>query len=222
MIRLGLTFLLVALTAPVKAQEAEPKSEDQKVFYLLGASLGQNLSIFSPSRAELGFVKQGLDDYIEGKKLKVDPAVYNPKIRALAEKRQASKAAVEKKKGAEYAAAAAKEKGAVKEKSGLVFIPLVEGKGNSPKASDRVKVHYEGTLVDGTVFDSSVKRGTPAEFPLGGVIPCWTEAVQKMKPGGKAKLICPSSIAYGDSGRPPQIPGGATLVFEVQLLEILK
>ena len=85
-----------------------------------------------------------------------------------------------------------------------------------------VKVHYHGTFPDGKVFDSSVERGTPAEFPLSGVIPCWTEGVQKLKVGGKAKLICPSKTAYGDQGAGGAIPGGATLVFEVELLEILK
>ncbi|HEX8908988.1 MAG TPA: FKBP-type peptidyl-prolyl cis-trans isomerase, partial [Anaeromyxobacteraceae bacterium] len=91
-----------------------------------------------------------------------------------------------------------------------------------PKETDTVKVHYTGTLIDGKVFDSSVKRGQPAEFPLNQVIKCWTEGVAKMKVGGKAKLVCPSSIAYGDEGRPPTIPGGATLVFEVELLDVKK
>ena len=87
-------------------------------------------------------------------------------------------------------------------------------------ATDSVRVHYVGTLVDGKEFDSSVKRGQPAEFPLNQVIPCWTEGLQRMRVGGKARLVCPSSIAYGAQGRPPVIPGGATLVFEVELLGI--
>ncbi len=124
----------------------------------------------------------------------------------------------EKARGAAYADKAVAE-GAKKFDSGLVYKDLTEGKGASPAATSTVKVHYKGTLVDGTEFDSSYKRGTPAEFPLNGVIPCWTEGLQKMKPGGKAQLICPSSIAYGDFGR-PSIPGGATLVFEVELLEV--
>jgi FKBP-type peptidyl-prolyl cis-trans isomerase FkpA len=87
-------------------------------------------------------------------------------------------------------------------------------------ATSNVKVNYKGTFIDGTEFDSSAKNGQPAEFPLNQVIACWTEGVQKMKVGGKAQLVCPSDIAYGDQGRPPQIPGGATLVFEVELLEV--
>jgi FKBP-type peptidyl-prolyl cis-trans isomerase FkpA len=110
--------------------------------------------------------------------------------------------------------------GAVRTASGLVYRELNAGTGPSPKATDMVKVHYRGTLVDGTEFDSSYKRNEPATFPLNQVIPCWTEAVQKMKVGGKAQLVCPSSIAYGDRGSPPEIPGGATLIFEIELFGI--
>jgi FKBP-type peptidyl-prolyl cis-trans isomerase FkpA len=119
-----------------------------------------------------------------------------------------------------YLEKAAKEKNAQKTNSGLIYQQIKAGTGAQPKASDIVKVHYTGTLIDGKEFDSSVKRGQPAEFPLGQVIPCWTEGVGKMKVGGKAKLVCPSDIAYGDQGRPPIIPGGATLVFEVELLDV--
>ena len=114
---------------------------------------------------------------------------------------------------------AAAEPGAQKTASGLIYRELTPGTGASPKATDTVKVHYRGTLVDGTEFDSSYKRNEPAQFGLNGVIPCWTEGVQKMKTGGKAMLICPSNLAYGDQGR-PSIPGGATLIFEIELLEI--
>ncbi|HEX4986215.1 MAG TPA: FKBP-type peptidyl-prolyl cis-trans isomerase [Burkholderiales bacterium] len=106
--------------------------------------------------------------------------------------------------------------------SGALITTIKEGKGPSPKATDTVKVHYTGTLVDGTVFDSSVQRGQPATFPLSKVIKCWTEGLQEIKVGGKAKLVCPASIAYGDRGSPPVIKSGATLVFEVELLEIVR
>ncbi len=115
---------------------------------------------------------------------------------------------------------AAAEPGAVKTSSGLIYTELRPGTGASPKASDTVKVNYRGTLTDGSEFDSSYKRNEPTEFPLDGVIPCWTEGVQRMKVGGKSRLVCPSSIAYGDGGRPPVIPGGATLVFEIELLSV--
>ena len=105
--------------------------------------------------------------------------------------------------------------------SGLVFQSLVDGKGAAPAATDVVKVHYRGTFPDsGKEFDSSYKRGEPIEFPLSGVIPCWTEGVQKMKPGGKAKLVCPPNIAYGARGAGGVIPPNATLVFEVELLAV--
>ena len=116
--------------------------------------------------------------------------------------------------------AAAKEDGAVTSSSGLVYRSLKEGSGASPKASDTVKVHYRGTLADGREFDSSYARGTPLEFPLNRVIPCWTEGVQRIKLGGKAKLTCPAAIAYGSRGAGGVIPPNATLVFEVELLGI--
>ena len=123
---------------------------------------------------------------------------------------------------ADLAAIAAKEKGAIVTPSGLVYRSLREGRGANPTAADTVTVHYRGTLANGTEFDSSYKRNEPAQFPLGGVIPCWTEGVQRMKPGGKAQLVCPAAIAYGSRGASGVIPPNATLKFEVELLEIAK
>lgn len=120
----------------------------------------------------------------------------------------------------DVAASAAKEPGAVVTKSGLVYRALKEGTGASPAATDTVRVHYKGTFPDGREFDSSYKRGQPAEFPLNGVIPCWTEGVQRMKAGGKAKLTCPPSIAYGQRGAGGVIPPNATLQFEIELLGV--
>jgi FKBP-type peptidyl-prolyl cis-trans isomerase FkpA len=126
---------------------------------------------------------------------------------------------VEVKASESFLATAAAAPGAQKLESGLVYLEVAPGSGASPTSTDTVKVHYHGTLRDGAVFDSSVERGTPAQFPLAGVIPCWTEGVQKMMVGGKSKLVCPSDTAYGDAGQGP-IPGGAALVFEVELLGI--
>ena len=117
-------------------------------------------------------------------------------------------------------AAAAKEAGAVVTPSGLVYRSLKDGAGASPSASDKVKVHYRGTFPDGKEFDSSYKRNEAIEFPLSGVIKCWTEGVQRMKVGGKAKLTCPPAIAYGERGAGGVIPPNATLLFEVELLAI--
>jgi FKBP-type peptidyl-prolyl cis-trans isomerase FkpA len=117
---------------------------------------------------------------------------------------------------------AAQEPGAVRTESGLIYQELKAGTGSSPRAWDTVMAHYRGTTIDGKEFDSSYKRGEPEMFPLGDVIPCWTEGLQRMKVGGKARLVCPPALAYGDRGVPPDIAGGATLVFEVELVDIRK
>lgn len=120
-----------------------------------------------------------------------------------------------------YLEKAAAEPGAEKTASGLIYKEITPGTGPMPAASNKVRVHYRGTLVDGTQFDSSYDRNEPLEIPLTGVIPCWTEGVQKMRVGGKSQLVCPSTIAYGPLGRPPAIPGGAALIFEVELLGVV-
>jgi FKBP-type peptidyl-prolyl cis-trans isomerase len=181
--------------------------------------LGRNLSTFNLNAAQLEVVKTGLVDQALGNKPKVDLQVYAAKVGEMAQTRQATAARVEKEKGKAYADTIAKQPGAQRMSSGLIYIPIKEGKGESPKVTDVVKVHYHGTLVDGSVFDSSVERKEPAEFALNRVVPCWAEGLQKMKPGGKAKLVCPASLAYGEAPR-PKIPSGSTLIFEVELLEI--
>ena len=117
-------------------------------------------------------------------------------------------------------ARAAAEKGAVVTDSGLVFRSLTEGKGAAPAATDTVRVHYRGTFPDGREFDSSYKRGEPASFPLNRVIKCWTEGLQRMKVGGKARLTCPAAIAYGERGAGSDVPPNAILMFEVELLGV--
>ena len=126
----------------------------------------------------------------------------------------------QKDAGAAFLAETAKKPGVQKTASGLLYEIVKAGDGPKPAATDLVKVHYKGTLIDGKEFDSSYKRDMPAEFPLNGVIPCWTEGLQLMKPGGKATLYCPSDIAYGERGFPPVIPPGATLVFDVELISV--
>lgn len=197
-------------------------SEDEKTAYAAGVMLGKNLAPLNLKPAELEAAKRGLADAAAGKTPVVDLQTYGPKLQALIQSRMATRSQGEKDKGKAYAESAAKDAGATANPSGLVFKSLQAGKGPSPKATDTVRVHYRGTLIDGTEFDSSIQRGQPTEFQLNAVVPCWTEGVQKMKVGEKARLVCPSEIAYGDAGRPPTIPGGATLVFEVELLEIKK
>ena len=204
------------------AAAPEPANDEQKTLYALGAAISQSLGPFTLNESELEFVKAGLVDGVLKHPQKVDLQVYGPKIQQMQQVRATALAEVEKKAGAGFLAKAAAESGAKKTESGAIVTPIKEGKGATPKATDTAKVHYHGTLIDGTVFDSSVKRGEPATFPLNQVIKCWTEAVQLIKVGGKSKLVCPSGIAYGDRGSPPVIKPGATLIFEVELLDIVK
>jgi FKBP-type peptidyl-prolyl cis-trans isomerase len=212
--------VVAALVGPVHA--ADPQTEDQKTLYALGLALSRNLAPFELSEEELGFVTQGMSDGVLNREKKVDAQAYQPKIQAFARDRQAAAAEKEKTAGKDYLAKAEKESGVEKLPSGLLYKETQAGSGKQPAPTDRVKVHYNGTLTDGTVFDSSVQRGQPATFPLNGVIKCWTEGVQRMKVGGKSRLICPPDIAYGDRGAPPLIKPGATLVFDVELLEIVE
>lgn len=202
------------------AEEAQLETEEQKTLYALGVTLSGNLVAFDLSPDEVKIVNQGLTDGALGNEPKVDVAAQRANFQKLVQSRLEATAAKEKEKSAAYLEKAGKQDGVVKSDSGLIYKEVKAGDGASPKATDRVTVHYHGTRIDGTVFDSSVDRGSPATFPLNGVIPCWTEGVQKMKKGGKAQLVCPSEIAYGDRGSPPTIKPGATLIFDVELLEV--
>ena len=219
---LVLTLLFVAAVADAAAAPPELKTEEQKTLYALGLVLAQNLGAFALNATELEIVKAGLTDGVTNKDKKVDLQTYGPKIQELQKARVTAAAVPERKAGQAYVEKAAAEKGAVKTPSGAVVTTLKPGTGPAPAAGDKVKVHYQGTLTDGTVFDSSIQRGEPVTFPLNGVIKCWTEGVQQMKVGGKSRLVCPADTAYGDRGAPPKIKPGATLVFEVELLEIVK
>jgi FKBP-type peptidyl-prolyl cis-trans isomerase FkpA len=220
--------LLILLPVVLMAQAPPPKpaaaptssmTDDEKTIYSVGLSISRSLSPLDLSPAELELVKRAISDAAAGKPA-VDLDTWGPKIQAFAGARGARLAGREKASSKAYLEKAAAEPGATKMDSGLIYKESKAGAGASPKATDTVKVHYRGTLTNGTEFDSSYKRNEPAQFGLNQVIKCWTEGVQKMKVGGKATLVCPSDIAYGDAGHPPTIPGGATLVFEIELLEI--
>jgi FKBP-type peptidyl-prolyl cis-trans isomerase FkpA len=197
----------------LQARAQELKTEDDKTIYALGLSIGRTLKNYDLTPAELEILKKGLTDASTNVKPAVELEKYGPRFQQFAKSRQ-------ERVGKRFLEDAAKEKGATRLPSGVIYKELAPGKGPSPKATDQVKVNYRGTLTSGTEFDSSYKRGQPATFPLNGVISCWTEGVQKMKVGGKAQLVCPSDTAYGETGSPPTIPPNATLVFEIELLGI--
>ncbi len=186
-------------------------TEDQKTIYALGLSIYKSIATFNLTPAEYELVKKGMADAAAGKPA-LDLDVQGPKLQPLATARTkaASKAYLDK---------AALQPGAVRLPSGVIYREERAGTGASPTAIDSVKVNYRGTLTNGTEFDSSYKRNEPITFKLTGVIACWTEGVQKMKPGGKAMLTCPAELAYGDRGQ-PGIPPGSTLIFDIELLAV--
>lgn len=212
-----LAALLLASTS-LYAAEVPALTESQKTLYAIGQSVARSLTVFDLTPAEFEVVRQGLMDARTGINSSFEPSAYNGKIQELAKDRRKISGDKQVGAGKEFLEKAAREKGAITTASGMVYTSLNEGKGDSPKSDDVVKVHYRGTLIDGKEFDSSYKRGKPLEFKLDNVIKCWTEGVQKMKPGGKAKLVCPANLAYGENGAGELILPGATLAFEVELL----
>lgn len=218
------TLLLMISACSKEAVTADValETENQKTLYAIGMIISNQLQTFALSEEELAPIVQGMTDGIKGEPSQVDMGIYEAKINELVAERSAIVAAKEAAASDSYLKQFESDESIVKTASGALVKMLEEGTGASPEAGDTVMVHYEGTLIDGTVFDSSLSRGSPATFPLSGVIPCWTEGLQKIKVGGKAQLICPANTAYGERGAPPKIGPGATLIFEVNLLEIKK
>ena len=217
-----ITLLLMTSACSKEAVTADValETENQKTLYAIGMIISNQLQTFALSEEELAPIVQGMMDGIKGEPSQVDMGVYEAKINELVAERSAIVAAKEAAASNSYLEQFESDESIVKTASGALVKMLAEGTGETPVAGDTVMVHYEGTLIDGTVFDSSLSRGSPATFPLSGVIPCWTEGLQKIKVGGKAQLICPANTAYGERGVPPKIGPGATLIFEVNLLEI--
>jgi FKBP-type peptidyl-prolyl cis-trans isomerase FkpA len=232
----GAVCTLALLTSAASAEESEAREReerrsrmenvgDREIFYALGALLGVRVAGMGLSEKEQWVVRQGFADAAAGKKLKLrdpDLELWGPRVDAAMARRVNPKVTAEKDRGAAFARKAAAEEGAQVLPSGVVVRTLKPGQGPNPAPTDRVRVNYEGKLIDGTKFDASADHGGPAELRLDQVIRCWGDGVPKMRVGEKMRLICPSSVAYGDQGRPPQIPGGATLIFEIDLLSLEK
>lgn len=217
-------LLLCSMATPaLPADEPVLETDDQKILYTLGVAISRNLAMFEFDEAELALVQAGMADGVMGREPRVAPDVYGPQIDPMLQARMTELVEKEKLAGQAFCASAGQEPGAETTASGLVYLELSPGDGPMPGPGDTVKVHYHGTLPDGTVFDTSLEgeNPMPATFSLAGVIRCFSEGIQKMKVGGKSKLTCPSDLAYGDRGSPPGIRPGATLQFEVQLVEIV-
>jgi FKBP-type peptidyl-prolyl cis-trans isomerase FkpA len=197
---------------PAAASPAQLQTEDEKILYSVGYQFAKSNGFLAMSPGEIEALKRGIADASGGVEPAVDTDLYGRKMQAYTRSRQ-------EKANALFLEKAAQEKGAQKLPSGVIYKELQAGKGPSPKATDTVGVHYRGTLITGEEFDSSYKRNQVAEFPLNGVIRCWTEGLQKMKVGGKAKLVCPAVTAYGERAR-TKIPANSVLQFEVELVSI--
>jgi FKBP-type peptidyl-prolyl cis-trans isomerase FkpA len=220
-----LSFLFGTLVAGSGTAQT-PQTDEQKTVYALGLAVAQNLRAFDLTPDEVKMVAAGLTAGLTNQKPLVDVKDYQEKLDALAATRSAGRAKGEREASTKFMADAANQKGAQKKTSGLVYLETKAGSGENPTAKDKVTVHYTGKLRDGTVFDSSIARGQPADFPLARMIPCWLEGLQLMKPGGKAVITCPADLAYGDEGIPPgsgdRIPPGAALQFDVELISVEK
>jgi FKBP-type peptidyl-prolyl cis-trans isomerase FkpA len=219
--------LLISSLALVSCNSNDPRkvtleSEDDKTFYAMGYMLGGNLQRLSLSDKELSALHKGVAMAAKNEKSEVDMGKYQARIQEVFKARMDKVAETEKKAGSAFIEKFVKDENATKTESGLAYKVIKEGTGASPAADDVVEVHYHGTLTDGTVFDSSVERGKTISFPLNRVIKGWTEGLQTMKEGGKSKFVIPSDLAYGEAGAPPKIPGGATLIFEVELFKVTK
>jgi FKBP-type peptidyl-prolyl cis-trans isomerase FklB len=193
---------------------------EDSLAYALGVSIGENLKQSGFDELNTAAMNQALKDVYGGDSTRMSVEDATMIINDFMMAKTEAEAAGAKQAGQDFLAENAEREGVITTASGLQYEVITEGTGASPSATDQVTVHYHGTLIDGTVFDSSVDRGQPATFPLNGVIPGWTEGLQFMKEGGKTKLFIPSDLAYGDQGAGELIGPGATLIFEVELIKV--
>lgn len=214
-------IVLVVLAAAPAALAADPEltTEQQRTLYALGVSLHRYVGIYNLREDEIELVKAGLTDAVLNRS-KVDPDAFIEKIADLVTIRVREVTDVGANASKPFLEQAAAQPGAKTLESGLIYSEIRPGTGEAPSAASKVKIHYHGTLTDGTVFDSSVQRGQPATVRLSRVIECWGEGIQQMKVGGKSKLVCPGDIAFGLEGAPPLVKPGVAVVYEVELLEV--
>jgi len=206
----------VSSQAPIKL-----KTEEQKTLYGLGLVIARQMEVFQLSAKELQIVKQGIYDGVKGRKPKVDFAVYSRKSVEMGQARRDAHGKLLAAKTPAFMEAAADEDGAIKSASGVIYLSLREGEGASPVETDKVKFHHRATLIDGREVESSYKSGEPDSGILKESLPCLTEAIKLMKPGGMARIVCPPETAFAKEGA-GVIPPNAALVFEVELLEVSK
>lgn len=200
--------------------EVSIETMEDSLAYALGVNIGENLKQSGFDQLNTAALEKALNDVYSGDSTLFSIEEAGQVINNFMMVKSEAKAAGAKQAGLEFLAENAKREGVITTASGLQYEVIEEGTGASPSATDKVTVHYHGTLIDGTVFDSSVDRGQPATFPLNGVIPGWTEGLQLMKEGGKSKLYIPSDLAYGDQGASDLIGPGSTLIFEVELIKV--
>ena len=215
----AVALLLFGVAGATYAEQAKIETEDDRTLYAFGMMIAARMPKFNPTPEQIDMIMAGLKDGLQGKEPRVELADYAEKMDPFFQKRMAEASAAEMEAGARFRAEMAEQAGAVTSDTGVIYIELEAGSGEQPTDGDSVKVLYEGTLRDGTVFDSSIARGEPATFQVDAVVPCFAEGLKKMKAGGKATLVCPPEQAYGNRGT-PRIPPGATISFEVQLLEV--
>jgi FKBP-type peptidyl-prolyl cis-trans isomerase len=218
---LAAALVVLAFAGATYAEDVKLETENDKMMYALGMMLSARMPKFNPTPEELQMIVTGVTDGLKGQEPRIDMSEYatKEKMESYFQDRVARAAEAEDAAGTRFREEMAQQQGAETLDSGVIYIEEQAGTGAQPGATDSVKVHYTGTLRDGTVFDSSVQRGEPAEFSLENVVACFSQGLMQMKVGGKAKLVCPPELAYGNRGT-PRIPPGATLVFELELLDV--
>jgi FKBP-type peptidyl-prolyl cis-trans isomerase len=212
----------IPAAGPTRPRAPLDAAEQDKALYALGVLISHNLDEFDLSSADFERVQAGLIDGFNHQASGVDLTMDRTKIQVLRRERMARLHEKREQAAQGFLDRAASAKGAQRTASGVVYLPLKNGKGASPGPDDQVTVNYEGHLIDGTVFDGSRERGGPSTFSLRGVIPCWSQALPLMKVGSTSRIVCPAALAYGARGEPPRVGPDAALDFEVELLAVTR